>query len=363
MRSQDSFIKKIALDLSPALLALLAWLLTLWAKANPFAVERIYSRGIYPSIARGFAWATQWLPVSLSELLLLALPIVVVVLVVLAVRRVIGARLLLRVFVCLVSALYLAFTALWGLNYHRLPYSSIAGLDVHPSTAVELEALCQDLANQANRQREALMGDSTAAFSLAGRDAVLQKTDAAYALAGETYPWLLGGGLGNPKFAILSTPLAHMQVSGIFSPFTLEAHVTRQEADSLLGATACHEAAHLRGFAREDEANFISYLVCQASKDDYLMYSGTLLALIHAGNALHSADSARYQAVRQSYSAGVVADLQAYSDNWRPFEGKAAEVHQQVNDAYLKANGLEDGVRSYGRMVDLMLAMRREQHQ
>lgn len=31
-------------------------------------------------------------------------------------------------------------------------------------------------------------------------------------------------------------------------------------------------------------------------------------------------------------------------------------MHEQLNDAYLKANGQTEGVRSYGRMVDLLIA-------
>ena len=41
-------------------------------------------------------------------------------------------------------------------------------------------------------------------------------------------------------------------------------------------------------------------------------------------------------------------------------DGKVAEVQDKVNDAYLKGNGQSDGVQSYGRVVDLMLAWRRQ---
>ena len=41
---------------------------------------------------------------------------------------------------------------------------------------------------------------------------------------------------------------------------------------------------------------------------------------------------------------------------WDRFEGKTAEVSTKVNDTYLKAHSQTDGVLSYGRMVDLMLA-------
>jgi hypothetical protein len=36
-------------------------------------------------------------------------------------------------------------------------------------------------------------------------------------------------------------------------------------------------------------------------------------------------------------------------------------VSNQLNDAYLKLNSQSDGVKSYGRMVDLMLAYNRSQ--
>ena len=41
---------------------------------------------------------------------------------------------------------------------------------------------------------------------------------------------------------------------------------------------------------------------------------------------------------------------------WDKYEGKVAEVADKVNDNYLKANGQSDGIKSYGRMVDLMVA-------
>ena len=102
--------------------------------------------------------------------------------------------------------------------------------------------------------------------------------------------------------------------------------------------------------------SFIAYAVCMESPRAYVRYSGTLLALIYAGNALSEADPAAYAAVWETYSPAVVADLRAYNAAWEPYDGEAAEVHEQLNDAYLKANGQTEGVRSYGRMVDLLIA-------
>jgi hypothetical protein len=121
-------------------------------------------------------------------------------------------------------------------------------------------------------------------------------------------------------------------------------------------ATMLHELVHLRGFMREDEANFISYLSCINSDFEDFAYSGTMLALTYSMNALYAEDPDAYAILRDTYSQEVRNDM-IYSWNyWKNFDTKVAEVSNNINDAYLKANNQEDGVKSYGRMVDLLLA-------
>ena len=73
-------------------------------------------------------------------------------------------------------------------------------------------------------------------------------------------------------------------------------------------------------------------------------------------NVLREADISSWQEVREELSETAEADLQANSNFWAKYEGKVAEVADMVNDNYLKANGQEEGVRSYNRMVDLLVS-------
>ena len=57
----------------------------------------------------------------------------------------------------------------------------------------------------------------------------------------------------------------------------------------------------------------------------------------------------------------AVVDLAYNNAFWDHFDGKVAEASTRVNDTYLKMQSQTDGVKSYGRMVDLMLAYYREQ--
>ena len=125
--------------------------------------------------------------------------------------------------------------------------------------------------------------------------------------------------------------------------------------------TACHELSHLRGFMREDEANFIGYLACIGSGDADFIYSGYLLGFIYAGNALAARDYRAYADLYYELPEAVQEDLLQNYIFWEAWDGAVAEAANRMNDTYLKINDQKDGVESYGRVVDLMLSHFRAQ--
>jgi Protein of unknown function (DUF3810) len=158
---------------------------------------------------------------------------------------------------------------------------------------------------------------------------------------------------------MLSPLLSRLGITGIFCPFTGEAHVNGEVPAPDVPFTASHELAHFRGFAREDEASYVGYLACRSHPDPDFRYSGLLLASAYLTGALARVDPAAAREVQALRSEGVrrdLAALRAWSDRHR---GRVQDASQRVNDAYLRAQGTPDGVRSYGRMVDLILAERR----
>ena len=117
-----------------------------------------------------------------------------------------------------------------------------------------------------------------------------------------------------------------------------------------------HEMAHQRGFASENEANFIAYLTCIAHPDVDFQYSGYLNALSYVNRALALVDRETLITLNEKLSDGVRRDLNDQRDYWKQYEGKVEETFTQMNQTYLKLNGVNDGVQSYGRVVDLLLA-------
>ena len=118
-----------------------------------------------------------------------------------------------------------------------------------------------------------------------------------------------------------------------------------------------HELAHTAGHMREDEANFIAYLAARNSLCVDFNYSAVYSGIVYVLNALHRVvDRDTYSELFGKLPDQVRRDMAANRAFWQQFEGPVADAANRANDAYLRANRQEDGVQSYGRMVDLMLA-------
>lgn len=347
------------------LLLLLPLALVLYELAAAFpAFAEWYARYPYRVFSRAVNWLTGLLPFSLAEIFLwLLIPGILTWLIVGIVRlcripqnrRRRLAGFLLTPF-CAASLLLFWFVVSCGINYSRYSFAQVCGLPVQDSTVEELYALNLSLAEEVSSLRQQLPEDENGVMVSSFSQG--EKTDQAricYDTLQETYPTLFAG-YSAPKGVIASRLMSWCDITGIFIPFTFEANVNIDVPFYSQPATMCHELSHLRGYMREDEANFIAYLACRNSESLEFQYSGAMLAFVHANNALYDANSELGQEVYSSLYPGVQRDFAYNSAYWKQFEGPVSEISSSVNDSYLKANGQEDGVKSYGRMVDLLLA-------
>ncbi len=166
----------------------------------------------------------------------------------------------------------------------------------------------------------------------------------------------LKGNYGTPKAILLSTPMCYTGITGFYFPFTNEANINMSEPDSFLPFTTTHEMAHQIGFAKEDEANYIAYIACINHPDINFQYSGTLSALSYSFNALRKSDAEKYKELILTCSTGVINDLKYNQDFWKKYSGPVEKIDDKINDTYLKSQNQQSGTKSYGAMVDLLLA-------
>ena len=181
---------------------------------------------------------------------------------------------------------------------------------------------------------------------------------------GETYD-RLSGYYPKPKPLYTSDFFCQQYMCGYYFPFSMEANYNDVMYIMNLPSTLCHELSHLKGYIFEDEANFISFLACIQSDDVVFRYSGYLSVLNYLDNDFYKAvgkDKEAYNA-QPAISAQVHADnIFVTDEDWERINGKALIDTETVDavsdtfvDATLKANGVQDGMLSYSRVVELLL--------
>lgn len=367
----QAFIKKRAFIL---LLLPISGLLLWIVQQNSWVAEKIFARGIYIPVSKLISIITGFFPFSFMEAEIIALPIIAVAMAIIfcikLIKRMksknnvlyfISASLL--NIGCVLSCICFFYTIICGVNYHRYPFAQIAGLQIEESSEQDLYNLTLSLADEAGELREVIAQTEGAVdenglikVNRAGWGEVAKTANQCYEEIASRYPEL-GGNYNSLKAVHFSEIMSRMEITGIFWPFTMEANANVDVPEYSVPATMAHELAHQRGFMREDEANFIAYLVCEQSDNLVFRYSGVMLALSYAGNQLYLQNQDLYDQVRATYTADMITDLRAEYYYWVRFEDTViSTVSSTMNDNYLKANSQQDGVKSYGRMVDLLLA-------
>lgn len=341
------------------------------AKKSVFFAEEVFAKRIFKVISVGLSLVTGWLPFSLAECSVLLLPVAVLVLLIRFIVHMVKKkderfeRCLLAIvnLACTAAVVFFVYVVGCGINYHRVSIADYRGIIVRDSSKEELFSLCKMLATQASELREELVGyeDENGVLRLPMSNRELGKlTKEAYENLSDELE-ILGGLYPAPKGIICSKAFSAMELTGIYTCWTMEANVNVDIPDYSRASTMTHELAHLRGFIREDEANFLAYLACMSSEEPIVKYSGTMLALIYARNALAGQDMELYGEIWSMYHPGMIRDFADNSAYWDQYEDTViSETADKVNDVYLKANEQEDGVKSYGRVVDLLLAEYRE---
>ena len=375
----------------------------LYALANAFPgiTESRYSLGAYQSIRRWLQWAFGGWPFSAAEIAVYVIALAVISRIASGLASALRGRVRGLVnaawdIVAGVGVACLLFVAMWGINNCRLPFSEAAGLDVRPAPTGELEAACKKLMARSGELRVAAAGSmgergaaepgmgerGAAAGSLGGalpleggKSSALSRAPEGFAALASRFPSLglgeeagrggqgspppsggAGLAVGTPKPVFASKLMSYCGITGVYFPMTGEANVNMDIQDAEAPFTMCHELAHQLGYAREDEANFIAWLACDASPYADFRYSGNLMAFLHLMDRLYEADPGRHAAVLAACPPEVASDLAEMGAYWQLHEGVVSDASARVNDAFLKINGQQEGVASYGRMADLMLA-------
>lgn len=300
------------------------------------------------------------LPCSIAEAFIIMSPLLAVSVIIYANKkftsswREVGRFLL--IILSVASLFFSTFALNFGSGYHTSSVDKLLELDREDVSAEQLRETAEYLVGEINKYTDALAVNAEGSTVMPyGYEKLSEKLVEAYDRVCDEYEFV-SRFPSRVKPVMLSEPWTYTHISGVYTYFSGEANINVNFPDYTLPYTAAHEMAHQRGIAREDEANFVAFLVCAASDDDYIRYSGYLNLYEYVSNALYSADKEAYSEVRSGLDRKARVEMSAYSkffDKYR--ENVAANVTETVNNTYLTIQGTP-GTKSYGMVVDLAVA-------
>lgn len=342
-----------------------SWIIPLFlAAAIKFAsldsnwVETTYTQTIYPFISSILRTLFGWLPFSVGDIfygsLILWLIYKTVKGIGLLVKRKATWKGTGKNFLQLVKAglwIYIVFNVLWGINYNRKGISHQLQIAAVEKKAEELKLIDSVLLQKVN---SAKLAATRQYGKYPSRKELFQKAVDAYRKAEKDWPFLhyphpsvknsLFGSIGN-----------YLGYTGYYNPITAEAQVNTTVPQFFLPFTTCHEIAHQLGYAKENEANFVSFLVSSQSDDILFVYSAYLEAFFYTNNALARIDKHAAFHSSEKLIPEVRADLNEAKVFFAKHKNPVEPLIKWGYGLFLKSNQQPQGMLSYNEVTALLV--------
>ena len=255
---------------------------------------------------------------------------------------------------------YAWFYIAWGLNYSQPNIYDRIGMKPVEVSEAKFKAFAYQYADSLNAlsiSEKSFFSDSIVDDGLKNRvrDAVLNEYNKIGYKEGINAPFNQ-----HPHAkTMLFTPLSSMSgVTGSMGPFFCEFTLNGDILPHDYPATYAHEFAHFLGVANEGEANFYSYIVCTASADKQVRFSGYYHIFFHVLNNVFDILGEKEGERFLKHIRPEIIQL-AKSDRryWLSKRCKALDAAQDIIfDFYLKGNHVAEGRKSYSGAIGLILA-------
>lgn len=338
----------------------LALIALFWLTRHSRPLMNALTTYVTEPLKRAIASITYLVDFSVAELIYVTAILVGVVLLPCGVRALVESRrkwqTLYRMVLgaaCTALSIYVGLTLLWGVNYYADSFQDKSGIYAREASVEELQELTRIMAQGVIDTYDDVKRDETGLFAESRQD-IFAAAPTIYPYVYDEFPFLERQDRV-PKELVFSEPFSMMDFTGFFFPFTGEANLNVHCPALYLASTITHELAHLRGIASEQECNFLAVVASTASDQPAYRYSGWLLGYVYTGNALYRADPEAWKAIRAAIPEEVVLDLRYHSAYWAAYEGPINEAASNAYDSFLKGYGDEDGIQSYGTVVDMLI--------
>lgn len=252
------------------------------------------------------------------------------------------------------------FYALWGFNYGRVGLGAQMGLETEPLTRAEAASETAWAAAAAAEARAAIPGASGHVLAASSLPEDLESILRASISAVLRQAGLPAPGRVRVRAFVPGGWMMRFGGTGVYIPFFGEGYMAGNLLPFEKPFTLAHEMAHGFGITDEGEAGFLAFLACRASGHPAIRYSGCAGYWEYVAGEMARADRAAFRAGWDSLPEGMRADIRAARANAARYRGVVERISRKVYARYLQSQGVDDGLRSYSRLVGLVAAWRKK---
>ena len=255
---------------------------------------------------------------------------------------------------------YAWFYIAWGLNYSQPNIYDRTGMKPVEVSEAKFKAFAYQYADSLNAlsiSEKSFFSDSIADDGLKNRvwDAILKEYNKIGYKEGINAPFNQHPHAKTMVF----TPLSSMSgVTGSMGPFFCEFTLNGDILPHDYPATYAHEFAHFLGVANEGEANFYSYIVCTASADKQVRFSGYYHIFFHVlNNVFDILGEKEGERFLKHIRPEIIQLAKSDRHYWLSKRCKALDAAQDfIFELYLRGNHVVEGRKSYSGVIGLILA-------
>lgn len=256
----------------------------------------------------------------------------------------------------LLNAFYFVYQLFWGMLYFQKPL--MEKIDDNEISIKELEILTYKYLELCKNSRDEVEEGKNGVFRIKDfseieKEIIQRQKELPLGLNRST------ANIISFKPSLFSRVMSFTGILGYYNPFTMEAQYNNELPHTQLPFTLAHESAHQLGIAREQEANFVGYLLGEKSKNKDFKYSTHWFVLKSLLNYQRDKNPDFVEKIKNSFSQGMKRDDDYEQWFVKKYRGNLSLLFGKTNDWFLKLNQQEGSI-TYRYFINLLVFYERD---
>ncbi|RKE71857.1 uncharacterized protein DUF3810 [Chryseobacterium sp. AG363] len=294
----------------------------------------------------------SWVPFSVGDLIYILLGIFLLYYLITSFSKQRRNDSLIRILL-IINVFYFIYQIFWGMLYFQTPIIKKLSSQEEPNMN-KAKKLALIYLEKCKQTRQYVHEDKNGVFIITNltdiqKEILYQQTKLPSYISDKKAPQLL-----DIKPSLFKKVMNFTGILGYYNPFTAEAQFNSELPHTFIPFTTAHESSHQLGFAREQEANFVGYLIGIHSDNQELRYSTEFFTLKSLLRFIVEEDPHFVKNILHQYSPAMKRD-RAYEKSFVfQHQGWLDDFFGFTNNLFLKSNQQEGSV-TYSYFIDLLL--------